>query len=95
MQLGLQSLSLNSCTVHGYFEIHVNLTEPLKRRWTLLQRDGGVQTATQSRRLHSTAHECSTFKTAADAQEDTWLTIPPRPELSEEGNLYLALSRSD
>lgn len=40
---------------------------------------------TQSQRLHSTAHKCSTFNTAADVQEDTWLTVAPRSKLSEEG----------
>lgn len=55
---------------------------------------GGVQTVTQSQRLHSTAHKCSTFNPAADVQEDTWLTIAPRSKLSEQGNLYLMLPRS-
>lgn len=83
-------------------------TDTLKFMWTWLNPSntgglfcseteeffGGVQTVTQSQRLHSTAHKCSTFNTAADVQEDSWLTITPRSKLSEEGNLYLVLSRS-
>lgn len=64
------------------FEIHLNLVEPLQHRWTLLQWEGwvrgGLQTATRSQSLHSTAvqyspENCSTFITAADVQEAAWL----------------------
>lgn len=65
--------------------MHLNLTEPLQRRWTLLQWEGwvcgGVQTATRSQSLHSAAAQaqnCSTFITAAGVQEAAWLVARAR-----------------
>lgn len=88
--------------MHKHFEIHVNLTEPLKTQMDSSASEteedfGGVQTATQGQRLHSTAQKCSTFNTAADVQEDTWL-IPHGSSLQSVrgggGRLRLMLKTS-
>lgn len=95
-QLSLPSVSLTSCTAHhATREIHTNLTEPPQHTDGLSCSKteefsflfflfGGVQTATRSQRLHSTAQKRSTFNAAADVEGRRLARSAPRSKLSEE-----------